>query len=954
MASTWGFAFDPVSGLPTGIVDPSGGVTSLRYSLPSSNSPCSGAQQCWLAQVTDPLGRQSTYSNFDVFGDPQSVQAPDGVVTTKTYDAHGNVTSSSTPWQNAGGGSLGSAAVTVWHRDPTNPDEVSELDTPDGRKQTFTYDPVSHQVVSMTDADGTTTYYYDAAGHRVATVSPAGNVSGADKVQHRSVSALNAAGESVLGVAANSGGVADGFVRNTSSGLGAAATGEAWSGGSGWSVSGGVASAGAAGTAVLASEVTPAAGELVASVVPSGVAGPVGVVFRVSDASNYWAASVSTSGGLTVTKVVGGVATTVTSVPSAGFTAGDVLEVLATGAGNMLVWRNGNLVWGGTDTSGSTGPGAGLFAGVGGPVSAGFAIGTLGGGVTAAQFDPDGRRVATSGPRTNGWNLASTGRSFDVSGNNVSSTDEKGQVSVNTFNMMDERVLQQNPVQVAAGSTVGTVYAYDVLGRVVSTQSPGESATTVQYSNGDLTTSSPTPATKVVTEPSGSVVTTTYDADSEPVSVTFGGTVTSPPTPSQSFTYDADGRVIEADAGTVTTSRSYDSVGDVLSVTRAGSTVSYGLVAPGKIGTIRYPNNQVVTRGYDASGRWDSVTDWTGLAQATTTFGFDDDGNVNQVNLGNGTAVSVVFDADGNPSSATYKFTGGSWPVTYSRGPAGELTGVSQWGGSSAYTYDPVQQLTGSTNPATTTGFDAAGEPTTVGGNTQAFTVAGRLCWSGSTTGSCSNPPSGATVYGFDGNGDRTSAGSNSYGFDANAMMTTATTPAGSSSYAYSADGLRTSKTVAGVTTAFAYDDVSGSTPELIGDGNGFYLYGPNGLPFEYLPNGSGATPEWLFCDAATGSVGSVTDTTGTIIATHAYDPWGTPPPRPAHRFRWDGTPNTKTPKHISTTCGTATTTRPPHNSPPPTPCIRSQDHGMGTRTTTPSTAPTRLGCSDGPASPTR
>ncbi|MBS1847757.1 MAG: RHS repeat-associated core domain-containing protein, partial [Actinobacteria bacterium] len=52
-------------------------------------------------------------------------------------------------------------------------------------------------------------------------------------------------------------------------------------------------------------------------------------------------------------------------------------------------------------------------------------------------------------------------------------------------------------------------------------------------------------------------------------------------------------------------------------------------------------------------------------------------------------------------------------------------------------------------------------------------------------------------------------------------------------------------------------------------------LYGPNGLPFEYLPNGSGATPEWLFCDATTGSVGSVTDTTGTIIATHAYDPWG-------------------------------------------------------------------------------
>lgn len=100
--------------------------------------------------------------------------------------------------------------------------------------------------------------------------------------------------------------------------------------------------------------------------------------------------------------------------------------------------------------------------------------------------------------------------------------------------------------------------------------------------------------------------------------------------------------------------------------------------------------------------------------------------------------------------------------------------------------------------------------------------------------------------------------------------MTTATTGAGTTSYTYATDGLRTSKTVAATTTDFAWDDTTG-VPQLIQDGNNYYLYGPDGLAFQRL----GADPtRWLFTDA-TNSIIATTDTTGTITSNRVYNPWG-------------------------------------------------------------------------------
>jgi RHS repeat-associated protein len=95
--------------------------------------------------------------------------------------------------------------------------------------------------------------------------------------------------------------------------------------------------------------------------------------------------------------------------------------------------------------------------------------------------------------------------------------------------------------------------------------------------------------------------------------------------------------------------------------------------------------------------------------------------------------------------------------------------------------------------------------------------------------------------------------------------------------YTYGADGLRATKTgPAGVTT-FTWDR-SGPLPQLVAEtspaGTIRYLYGPDGTPFEQI-NADGTT--WYLHHDQLGSTRTITDATGTTIATTTYDPYGKP-----------------------------------------------------------------------------
>ncbi|HET9058712.1 MAG TPA: hypothetical protein VFN61_02240 [Acidimicrobiales bacterium] len=132
--------------------------------------------------------------------------------------------------------------------------------------------------------------------------------------------------------------------------------------------------------------------------------------------------------------------------------------------------------------------------------------------------------------------------------------------------------------------------------------------------------------------------------------------------------------------------------------------------------------------------------------------------------------------------------------------------------------------------------------PIEASGEAQDFDSASELCWSatrGTSGTGCNSPPSAATTYSYDAEGERAGATapsiSASYSWDEARQLASATSPDGSASasYTYGAQGLLASRTAGQTSTAMLWDANAGSLPELVYDGTSYYIYGPDGLPIE-------------------------------------------------------------------------------------------------------------------------
>jgi len=91
-------------------------------------------------------------------------------------------------------------------------------------------------------------------------------------------------------------------------------------------------------------------------------------------------------------------------------------------------------------------------------------------------------------------------------------------------------------------------------------------------------------------------------------------------------------------------------------------------------------------------------------------------------------------------------------------------------------------------------------------------------------------------------------------------------------SYTYNGDGLRASKKVGSTTTKFVYDTAEG-LPLVLSDGASFYLYGPDGVPFEQVT--TAGTVTYLHADQL-GSIRMITGSTGKSVGTATYTAYGT------------------------------------------------------------------------------
>ena len=507
-------------------------------------------------------------------------------------------------------------------------------------------------------------------------------------------------------------------------------------------------------------------------------------------------------------------------------------------------------------------------------------------GCTTYSYDAFGNLAKT----TDG-NGHSTSATFDANGNKTSVTDADGRKTVYGYDAANEETsvtlpdgstsehLDYTPDGLTAdyidGTGAKTVYGYDAQDRKTSVTDPDGHKTTYGYdAAGNITT---------LTNPSSAVTTYTYDKADEPTKVSYSDGST----PATTLVYDSDGNRVSMTDGTGTSTWSYDAFGEIVSETDgAGATVGYGYDDNGNQTSIVYPAGaaQTVTQTFDKANRLKSVEDWN---SATTSFGYDDSGNLASITYPDGDTVANAYDNVGESQSVTLSGAA-SASVSYTHDDADQvssqtptnLTGAAQTDG---YTTD--QQLGGVTSGGSTTpyAYNAAGEPTTAGGNTQAFDPAGQICWTlpNATSGNaCGSAPTGATVYGFDPQGDLTSATpasgtATSYTYNQADQLTHYSGPGAAASYTYDGQGLRVGKTTGSTSTAYTWS--IGQTPELLSDGTTDYLYGPGGLPIEQLAAaGPASTSLWYLHDAA-GETRALLNGSGAIAGSYGYDAYGNP-----------------------------------------------------------------------------
>jgi RHS repeat-associated protein len=494
-------------------------------------------------------------------------------------------------------------------------------------------------------------------------------------------------------------------------------------------------------------------------------------------------------------------------------------------------------------------------------------------GATASQFtttytyDSAGRLLSTGVANLSAPLVSS--QTYDLDGRVLTATDGLNRVTKYAYDLAGQATLVTLPDATTRASTYWpdgalktqvdgktntTSYAEDPLGRVASVTDALNRATAYTYDA--------TGAVLTVTDPLNQVTTNAYDVAGQLASTTYSNAATH----SAVRTYNAAGLPETLVDATGTTTSSYDSLGRLVTQVAPGGTVGYGYNLRNQITTLTYPNNKAVTRVYEADGAMTASTDWsskkttftydqneawTGGAAAnavTTTIGYDNAGRVTGTTIAKGTTTlgKLVYTLDAASQITTETSTSLGATRTFTNDAAGRVTKEN----TTLYSYDAAGELT--KNGATTQGYDAASQLTTgVVGST-------------------------STAYTFDARGDRTKATTGTtvatYGYDQVNRLTSYTRGTTTASYTYNGDGLRASKKVGSTTTKFVYDTAEG-LPLVLSDGASFYLYGPDGVPFEQVTTAGVVT--YLHADQL-GSIRMITSSTGTSVGTATYTAYGT------------------------------------------------------------------------------
>jgi len=518
----------------------------------------------------------------------------------------------------------------------------------------------------------------------------------------------------------------------------------------------------------------------------------------------------------------------------------------------------------------------------------------------------------------------------DLAGNRDTATDANNHQTTYTYTDSNDLQAVTAPAVTGIPGPVTTSYDYDPAGNLRARTDANGHVTTYDHDDaGRLTTA---------TAPLGRVWTSGYDADGNRTSVTDAngnatptsgdGTTTrgydelgrlvsvtySDATPAVSLGYDANGNRTSMTDGAGTETREYDPLNRLTKLTRGSDVFQYGYDPAGNLTSRTYPDNTVVTLAPDEDERLASVTAEGG----TTSYAYDEAGNLLSTTLpaGNGYVETRTYDTAGRLASVG-NAKGGTVlsSFAYTRDPVGNPTRVvladgttqtatydeldrltryclnTSCGTSRAYTYDKVGNRRTSNRSATVTSY--------------AHDDADRLCWTATGTianPTCASPPTGATIYGSDANGNQTSAGATTYSYDLADQLTAAVTGPTATTFAYDGDGARYRRVGQGATNTLVWDK-NGPLPEVVLERNNAgstlfrYTFGRAQLT-ERTTAGT-----FFFHHDGLGSTANLTNATGATQVSYAYDPFGAlfsstvapGAPKVLHRFTgqyYDTTPN--------------------------------------------------------------
>jgi RHS repeat-associated protein len=451
------------------------------------------------------------------------------------------------------------------------------------------------------------------------------------------------------------------------------------------------------------------------------------------------------------------------------------------------------------------------------------------GHTTTYTHDADGELTKVEAP-----NGTSTETGYDEAGRVVSQTD---------------------------GNKHTTKYVRNQLGEVVEVVDPLGRKTTKEYAKaGNLTG---------ITDAAKRTSTYKYDPAGRLSEVSYSDGET----PGVKYEYDADGERTKMVDGTGTSKYTYDQLDRLIeSKDGHGNVVGYEYDLANEQTKITYPGSKAVTRAYDKTGRLESTTDWL---EHTTKFAHDADSDLTATvwPSGSGEEDKYAFnEADELMKVEMNKGAESLASLTYTRDNNGQLKTAAQTGlpgeAETSYSYDEANRLTKAGSPAYE--YDAANNLTKTGSSTGEYDSADELTKAASV--SYSYDELGERTKATPGTGPATT-----YGYDQAGDLTSLTRPhegevaAIEDSYGYDGNGLRASQTISGSTKYMTWDHSRG-LPLLLGDGTYSFIYGPQGLPIEQI---AGEGVLYLHHDQQ-GSTRMLSSASGAVEGTASYGAYGT------------------------------------------------------------------------------